>query len=98
MVGLDSNNHTVCWGSRDLHCRPAEAVVRIWFVTVPGRKGVLYREQVIDTRLLAEFLSSVGRASAYKAECRGFESNMSSLFLPLSFLLSISEVVTAMRL
>ena len=35
---LDFNNHPVYWGSRELHCRPAEAVVRIWFLTALWKK------------------------------------------------------------
>ena len=50
-----------------------------------GRKGVLHKGTAYRLCLLAGLFSSVGRASAYKAESRGFESRRSPLFLPLSF-------------
>ncbi len=50
-----------------------------------GRKSVLYKGTAYQLCLLAGLFSSVGRASVYKAESRGFESRRSPLFLPLSF-------------
>ena len=50
-----------------------------------GRKCVLHKGTAYRLCLLAEFFSSVGRASAYTAESHGFESCWSPLFLPLSF-------------
>ena len=50
-----------------------------------GRKSVLYKGTAYRLCLLAGLFSSVGRASAYKAESRGFKSRRSPLFLPLSF-------------
>ena len=55
-----------------------------------GRKGVLHKGTAYRPCLLAGLFSSVGRASAYKAESRGFESRRSPLFLPLSFHVSAS--------
>ena len=51
----------------------------------PLEESVLYKGTAYQLRLLAGLFSSVGRASAYKAESRGFKSHRSPLFLPLSF-------------
>ena len=64
---------------------PAWLVLGYGFSLPFGRKGVLHKGTAYRLCLLAGLFSSVGRASAYKAESRGFESRRSPLFLPLSF-------------
>ena len=59
MTALSLNNHTVCWGSRELHCRPAEAVVGIWFLTHPWMESVVYRDSLLT---LTCWLSSLAQS------------------------------------
>ena len=55
LVALDFNNHPVC---RELYCKPAEAVVRIWSHCHLEEKVFSIREQPID---LACWLGSLAQ-------------------------------------
>ena len=84
---VDFNNHTVCWGSGKLHADPQRMLLGYGLSLTPWTFSM---GRAYWHCLLAELLGSVGRVSAYRAECCGFKTCRSSYHLSnISCFLSI---------